>query len=170
VATCWKNCLVASRQCHAVKANGFSHNDACETVPYRALPKPQLNTTYSIIDFGRTTGPSRLALPGARFQIISPNLDSEPRRMRRRRVHAEVQPVSERIIQMKTGTVKFYNSQKGFGFIAPEDGSKDVFVHATALEAAGMRGLVEGQKISFDVQADRRTGKEAAANLQHPSV
>ena len=69
---------------------------------------------------------------------------------------------------MPTGTVKFYNSSKGFGFIAPEDGGKDVFVHATALEAAGMRGLVEGQKISFDVQDDRRTGKQAAANLQHP--
>ena len=69
---------------------------------------------------------------------------------------------------MKTGTVKFYNSQKGFGFIAPDDGGKDVFVHATALEAAGMRGLVEGQKISFDVEADRRSGKDAAANLQHP--
>jgi CspA family cold shock protein len=68
---------------------------------------------------------------------------------------------------MPTGTVKFYNSSKGFGFIAPEDGGKDVFVHATALEAAGMRGLVEGQKINFDVQDDRRTGKQAAANLQH---
>ena len=70
---------------------------------------------------------------------------------------------------MNTGTVKFYNDQKGFGFIQPDDGGKDVFVHVTALEAAGMRGLVEGQKISFDVRADRRTGKEAAANLQHPS-
>ena len=68
---------------------------------------------------------------------------------------------------MTNGTVKFYNDQKGFGFIAPDDGGKDVFVHATALEAAGMRGLVEGQKISFDVQSDRRTGKDAAANLQH---
>jgi CspA family cold shock protein len=68
---------------------------------------------------------------------------------------------------MQTGTVKFYNSAKGFGFIAPDDGGKDVFVHATALEAAGMRGLVEGQKISFEVQDDRRTGKKAAANLQH---
>jgi cold shock protein len=67
---------------------------------------------------------------------------------------------------MKTGTVKFYNSQKGFGFIAPDDGGKDVFVHATALEAAGMRGLVEGQKISFDVESDRRSGKDAAANLK----
>ena len=70
---------------------------------------------------------------------------------------------------MTTGTVKFYNAQKGFGFIQPDDGGKDVFVHATALEAAGMRGLVEGQKIAFDVQADRRTGKDAAANLQHSS-
>ena len=69
---------------------------------------------------------------------------------------------------MPVGTVKFYNSSKGFGFIAPDDGSKDVFVHATALEAAGMRGLVEGQKISFEVQEDRRSGKSAAANLQHP--
>ena len=67
---------------------------------------------------------------------------------------------------MKTGVVKFYNSQKGFGFIAPDDGGKDVFVHATALEAAGMRGLVEGQKISFDIESDRRSGKDAAANLQ----
>ena len=67
---------------------------------------------------------------------------------------------------MPTGTVKFYNATKGFGFIAPDDGSKDVFVHATALEAAGMRGLVEGQKITFDVEADRRSGKQAASNLQ----
>ncbi len=68
---------------------------------------------------------------------------------------------------MTTGTVKFYNSQKGYGFIQPDDGSKDVFVHATALEAAGMRGLVEGQKISFEVENDRRSGKPAATNLQH---
>lgn len=67
---------------------------------------------------------------------------------------------------MKTGTVKFYNEQKGYGFIQPEDGSKDVFVHATALERAGMRGLVEGQKVSFDTQEDRRTGKTAVNNIQ----
>ena len=67
---------------------------------------------------------------------------------------------------MKTGTVKFYNSQKGYGFISPDDGGKDVFVHATALERAGLRGLVEGQKISFDVEVDRRSGKDAASNLQ----
>jgi cold shock protein len=69
-------------------------------------------------------------------------------------------------ISMNTGTVKFYNDQKGFGFIQPDDGGKDVFVHATALERAGMRGLVEGQKVSFDTQEDRRTGKIAVGNIQ----
>jgi cold shock protein len=67
---------------------------------------------------------------------------------------------------MNSGTVKFYNSQKGFGFIQPDDGGKDVFVHASALERAGIRGLVEGQKVSFDTQQDRRTGKIAVGNLQ----
>ena len=67
---------------------------------------------------------------------------------------------------MNTGTVKFYNDQKGFGFIQPEDGSKDVFVHATALERAGMRGLVEGQKVAFDTAEDRRTGRISVNNIQ----
>ena len=67
---------------------------------------------------------------------------------------------------MTIGTVKFYNEMKGFGFIAPEDGSKDVFVHATALERAGMRSLVEGQKVSFETEADRRSGKIAVSNIQ----
>ncbi|HEX9904274.1 MAG TPA: cold-shock protein [Propylenella sp.] len=67
---------------------------------------------------------------------------------------------------MSTGTVKWYSEQKGYGFIQPDDGGKDVFVHATALEKAGMRGLVEGQKISYEVQTDRRTGRTSADNLQ----
>jgi CspA family cold shock protein len=67
---------------------------------------------------------------------------------------------------MTIGTVKFYNETKGFGFIAPDDGGKDVFVHATALERAGMRNLVEGQKVSFDTEADRRSGKIAVGNIQ----
>ena len=65
---------------------------------------------------------------------------------------------------MAIGTVKFFNSAKGFGFISPEGGSKDVFVHATAVEAAGMRTLNEGQKVSFDVQPDARGPK--AVNLR----
>ena len=65
---------------------------------------------------------------------------------------------------MTNGTVKFYNSQKGFGFIQPDDGGKDVFVHATALERAGLHGLNEGQKVSFDIVPDARGAK--AANLK----
>lgn len=67
---------------------------------------------------------------------------------------------------MDKGTVKFYNEQKGFGFIAPDNGGNDVFVHATALERAGMHSLSEGQKVSFDTQEDRRTGKIAVATIQ----
>ena len=67
---------------------------------------------------------------------------------------------------MNTGTVKFYNDQKGFGFIQPDNGGKDVFVHATALERAGMRGLAEGQKVAFDTAEDRRSGKIAVNNIQ----
>ena len=67
---------------------------------------------------------------------------------------------------MDKGTVKFYNDQKGFGFITPDAGGPDVFVHATALERAGMRGLSEGQKVSYDVQKDRRTGKMAVNTIQ----
>ena len=64
---------------------------------------------------------------------------------------------------MTIGTVKFFNTSKGFGFISPEDGGKDVFVHASALEAAGIRSLNEGQKVQFDIQPDARGSK--AANL-----
>ncbi|MFM2423323.1 MAG: hypothetical protein RL291_1853 [Pseudomonadota bacterium] len=66
---------------------------------------------------------------------------------------------------MIKGTVKFYNDQKGFGFIQPEDGSKDVFVHATALERAGISRLSEGDVVSFDTREDRRTGKIAVDNI-----
>ena len=67
---------------------------------------------------------------------------------------------------MSIGTVKWFNGTKGFGFIQPEDGSKDVFVHATALERAGMRDLYEGQKVTFDTAEDRRSGKVAVNNIE----
>jgi CspA family cold shock protein len=67
---------------------------------------------------------------------------------------------------MATGTVKWFNDQKGYGFIQPDQGGKDVFVHISAVERSGMRSLAEGQKVSYEVQADRRTGKESAANLR----
>jgi cold shock protein len=67
---------------------------------------------------------------------------------------------------MATGTVKFFNSQKGYGFIQPDDGGKDIFVHISAVERAGLGTLNEGQKVAFDVVADRRSGKSAADNLR----
>lgn len=67
---------------------------------------------------------------------------------------------------MHTGTVKWFNSTKGFGFIQPDEGSTDVFVHISAVERAGMRQLVEGQKISYDIVQDKRSGKSSADNLR----
>jgi len=67
---------------------------------------------------------------------------------------------------MATGTVKFFNTEKGYGFIQQDGGGPDVFVHISAVERSGMRALVEGQKLSFDIEPDRRSGKSAAANLQ----
>jgi CspA family cold shock protein len=67
---------------------------------------------------------------------------------------------------MNTGTVKFFNATKGYGFIQLDTGGADVFVHISAVERAGMRTLVEGQKVSFDVVKDNRSGKSAAENLQ----
>ncbi|QBR71755.1 cold-shock protein [Beijerinckiaceae bacterium] len=67
---------------------------------------------------------------------------------------------------MTTGTVKWFNPDKGYGFIQPDDGGKDVFVHISAVEQSGLRNLQEGQKINYEVIADKRTGKSAAGNLR----
>jgi CspA family cold shock protein len=67
---------------------------------------------------------------------------------------------------MAIGTVKWFNGQKGFGFIQPDDGGADVFVHISAVERAGMNGLHEGQKLSFELERDRKSGKMSAAQLQ----
>jgi CspA family cold shock protein len=94
---------------------------------------------------------------------VNQTLDLVARRGRmigRKRIHGLEE------YSMATGTVKWYNETKGYGFIQPDNGGKDVFVHASALERAGMRGLAEGQKVSYEVESDRRTGKESATNLQ----
>lgn len=67
---------------------------------------------------------------------------------------------------MNNGTVKFFDANRGYGFIQRDDGQPDVFVHVSAVERSGMRSLVEGQKVTFDVVQDRRSGKNAAENLQ----
>ncbi|MCB1465348.1 MAG: cold-shock protein [Nitratireductor sp.] len=66
---------------------------------------------------------------------------------------------------MQTGTVKFFNATRGFGFIQPDEGGADVFVHVTAVERAGLNAIVEGQKLNFEVVTDRRSGKVAADNI-----
>jgi len=66
---------------------------------------------------------------------------------------------------MDTGTVKWFNEQKGYGFIQPDNGQKDIFVHISAVERAGLRTLNEGQKVSFEVVTDKRTGRASAGNL-----
>jgi cold shock protein len=68
--------------------------------------------------------------------------------------------------QMTTGTVKWFNIQKGYGFITPDEGGKDVFVHISAVERAGMSGLRDGQKVSFEEVTDKRSGKKSAENLK----
>lgn len=69
---------------------------------------------------------------------------------------------------MATGTVKWFNSTKGYGFIQPEDGGKDVFVHVSAVERSDLRALAEGQRVAYELERDRRTGKESAVNLRNP--
>ena len=67
---------------------------------------------------------------------------------------------------MATGTVKWFNETKGYGFIAPDQGGKDVFVHVSAVERSGMRALPEGMKVTYEVETDRKSGKESATNLK----
>ena len=67
---------------------------------------------------------------------------------------------------MATGTVKWFNSEKGYGFVEPDEGGKDVFVHISAVQRSGLDGLAEGQKISYELSTDRRTGKQAADEIQ----
>jgi CspA family cold shock protein len=148
--------------------SGGAANADFEQTPFLglSLAKAILGGQGPKIDFGRTIGPLRLGMPGARSDAL-PNIDEPSSRSRLLRGFAlTCTDALLRITPMNTGTVKFYNDQKGFGFIQPDNGDKDVFVHATALERAGMRGLVEGQKVAFDTAEDRRSGKIAVNNIQ----
>jgi CspA family cold shock protein len=81
------------------------------------------------------------------------------------RLHGELNALAKEEMTMATGTVKWFNATKGYGFIEPEDGSKDAFVHISAVERAGLRGLQEGQKVSFELKTGKN-GKSSAENLE----
>ncbi len=117
----------------------------------------------SPIEFGQKTSLLNLGVAGRTLKSLQ---KSTKRDTAAHRAAILTSTQLQKGMSMNTGTVKFYNGQKGFGFIQPDDGGKDVFVHATALERAGIRNLVEGQKVSFDTEQDRRTGKTAVANLR----
>jgi CspA family cold shock protein len=123
------------------------------------------NLHMASIDVGRMTGPLRLAFRRrARFRhfLQKSNLAA----LARSSVRARTRVHREKRKYMNTGTVKWFNNQKGFGFIQPTNGGNDVFVHISAVERAGMSTLNEGQKISYDIVADRRSGKSSADNLR----
>jgi CspA family cold shock protein len=114
---------------------------------------------------GRMTGPLRFVTDGrARFRHFI-QTSNEPGLWTRAAAEAHLCIANEGR-PMNKGTVKWFNGQKGFGFIQPDNGGNDVFVHISAVERAGMSTLNEGQKISFDLVADKRSGKSAAENLQ----
>jgi CspA family cold shock protein len=121
---------------------------------------------YDASIIGRTTGPLRLVADERARSDCFPKFDDPGAWARKIRAPIPRDTVSERTNQMNTGTVKFYNGQKGFGFIQPDNGERDVFVHATALERAGINGLQEGQKVRFDTQSDPRSGKVAVGTIE----
>lgn len=110
--------------------------------------------------FGRKTWPRRR--PRARLTTFIQISNLNRLRSRAASLHTS----EGKCPTMSMGTVKWFNGQKGFGFIQPDDGGKDVFVHISALERAGMQNLNEGQKVSYEIVADRRTGKSSADNLR----
>jgi CspA family cold shock protein len=106
--------------------------------------------------------PDNLASRRARVGLtIFPRFSKKPAALARGLIHTYLK---EQL--MTQGTVKWFNGQKGFGFIQPDDGGNDVFVHISAVERAGLQGLNEGQKVAFDIVANRKTGKSSAENLR----
>jgi CspA family cold shock protein len=122
-----------------------------------ALPHGHCGTIYTLSNLLKNVVPALLRTDDLPFQFRGRRSAFGP---------ATRIVVDLRGIAMTTGTVKFFNSTKGFGFITPDDGGQDVFVHISAVERAGLRTLVDGQKVSFDAVLDQRKGKSAAENLQ----
>jgi CspA family cold shock protein len=124
---------------------------------------PIFSVTNARIDFPEADWlGSPVIVAGAAYDLSPNDLSMPPPALGRE--HSILRRFSKGTV-MNTGTVKWFNSQKGYGFIQPDNGGADVFVHISAVERAGMTTLNEGQKISYEVLADRRTGKSAAGNL-----
>jgi cold shock protein len=111
--------------------------------------------------FGRILVATAGFLPGACLDELFPNIDQPALAT----AGARKSLVTRGLSRMSTGTVKWFNPQKGYGFIQPDEGGKDVFVHISAVERAGMQTLREGQKVSYELTQDRRTGKSSADRL-----
>jgi CspA family cold shock protein len=94
--------------------------------------------------------------------MLFPRVDVQPSR---RAVGAGGEATTGELSMAMTGTVKFFNGERGYGFIKPDDGGRDVFVHITAVERAGLKSLIEGQRISFDVEPDKKGKGPKAVNL-----
>jgi cold shock protein len=127
----------------------------------RTLWRASPPTIFAQSGFGRTTWPRRALRVGLttffqNLDLISPGCAIE---------RPALTSIGKKRL-MSQGTVKWFNATKGFGFIQPDDGSKDVFVHISAVERAGIQSLNEGQKVSYDLVADRKTGKSSAGNLK----
>lgn len=126
----------------------------------RVRPLPVVKSEIELISFSSTVACDvvpELRAPGGfpiKTSILSRKASREPPRL-----------LAKEIV-MNTGTVKWFNATKGFGFIQPENGSSDVFVHISAVERAGLRSLSDGQKITYDIVQDRKSGKNSAENLQ----
>lgn len=116
-----------------------------------------MGTHISSFDLGRTNWPVRCYRASA---------DDIPAQIETRVAVASREQLLTRGIVMASGTVKWFNSTKGFGFIQPDDGGQDAFVHISAVERAGMRDLREGQKVSYELVQDKRSGKVSADNLR----
>lgn len=143
--------------------DGYSRIMRIAVVSQLRLQRQPACSIYSPIDFGRTIGPLRRARGRAlTFRSFSPKFDGNPEGVRTPLRHA----IRIKGLPMATGTVKWYNDQKGYGFIQPDTGGKDVFVHVSAIERAGMRSLQEGQKVSYELETDKRSGKTSAGKLQ----
>jgi CspA family cold shock protein len=142
--------------------------------PYLALQceEPKKNQTFRLY-FDPEQLISKLSIDGQRAwpfaEEISRNSEKllpENAKFDGPRLRGQAKPMFVKGIPMTTGTVKWFNVQKGFGFIAPDDGGKDAFVHISAVERAGLGDLREGQKVGFELVSDRKSGKMSADNLK----